>query len=84
MTGLTFLRLNYTKTTDAGLAHLANLKHLERLDLWATDLGTHPRHLADLTWLNHLELGATQVSKDWVEDYQAANPDAYVRSRWGK
>ncbi len=82
---LTFLRLNYTKVTDAGLVHLPTMRSLERLDMWAipvTDGGLN--QLMGHPSLSHLELGATTVSKEWVEAFQAAHPDCYVRSQWGR
>lgn len=82
---LTFLRLNYTKVTDAGLVHLPTLRSLERLDLWGTavtDGGLN--QLLGHPSLSHLELGATAISQAWVEAFQAAHPDCYVRSRYGR
>ena len=82
---LEFLRLNYTQITDAGLSTLASLRALERVDLWGlqiTDEGLSM--LWDHPALVHLEVGAVPVSKAWVEDFQAAHPHCYVRSRWGR
>ncbi len=84
MTTLAFLRLNYTRITDEGLAHLGRLDKLVRLDLWGTKISESPPYLDGLEALDHLELGATAVSKEWVEEFQRAHPDCYVRSRWGR
>ena len=48
------------------------------------DLGTDPQQLKAFTWLKHLELGATAVSREWVDDFKQANPGCTVRSRYGK
>ncbi|MHC5009591.1 MAG: leucine-rich repeat domain-containing protein [Planctomycetota bacterium] len=84
MTQLVFLRLNYTGITEAGLAHLRRMTALERLDLWGTEIGTEPGTIGDLPALSHLELGATDVSREWIERFQEEHPDAYVRSRYGR
>ncbi|MAG32759.1 MAG: hypothetical protein CL908_17910 [Deltaproteobacteria bacterium] len=82
---LTFLRLNYTGTTGEGLRHLKSLSKLERLDAWAVKVtDAQLMNVYGLPSLNHLELGATSVSKKWVDDFKAAHPTCYVRSKWGR
>ena len=67
-------------------AGVVELEHaLERLDLWGTavtDKGLD--QLWHLPALNHLELGATAVTKEWVERFQQDHPKCYVRSRYGR
>lgn len=82
---LTFLRLNYTKVTDAGLVHIPTLHSLERLDLWGTGVTEAGLdHLAAHPSLNHLELGGVSVSEHWVKNFQAAHPQLYLRSAYGR
>ena len=63
-----WLNLAATKVTDAGLARLAGLKHLQRLHLERTGIGdeglAHLKGLADLRYLN---LYGTKVSDKGLE-----------------
>jgi len=64
---------------------VATLPKLERLDLWGTKVSVQGlQALHDLPSLNHLELGGVNVTKEWVEAFQAAHPECYLRSKWGR
>jgi hypothetical protein len=63
LTGLRALRCSKAHAlTDLGLAHLAGLRRLRDLDLYATAVGDAGlEHLAGMAHLSHLHLGRTRV-----------------------
>ncbi len=66
---ITSLQIDAVKVTDDGLAHLAALKDLEHLTLWArgqgiTDEGME--HIGKLTWLDELNLSGPYITDEGV------------------
>lgn len=75
------LRLDQTEVTDAGIAHLTNLKQLEYLNLYGTKVGDGiVEHIKQLPNLKKLFLWQTNITEEAVSELRAAMPELDINT----